>query len=54
MDSETFGFTIFNLSMYSIGEGGLGSSHPTMSAGGVGREEPSIREEWMQKIGNIR
>ena len=35
--------------MYRIGEGGSGSSHPTMSAGGVGREEPSIREEWMQK-----
>ena len=40
--------------MYSIGEGGSGSSHPTMSAGGVGREEPSMREEWMEKIGDIR
>ena len=40
--------------MYSIGEGGSGSSHPTLSAGGVGKEEPSMREEWMEKIGDIR
>ena len=41
--------------MYSIGEGGLGtSSHPPLSAGGVGKEEPSMREEWMEKISDIR
>eukprot|EP00090_Calanus_glacialis_P033268 TRINITY_DN5519_c0_g1_i5.p2 TRINITY_DN5519_c0_g1~~TRINITY_DN5519_c0_g1_i5.p2 ORF type:complete len:247 (+),score=119.55 TRINITY_DN5519_c0_g1_i5:115-855(+) len=41
--------------MYSIGEGGSGSSHLSMSAaGGVGKEEPSMREEWMEKIGDIK
>ena len=40
--------------MYSIGEGGSGSSHPGLSAGGVGKEEPSMREEWLEKIGDIR
>ena len=47
------GFTIFHFSMYSIGEGGGGSSHPSLSVGG-GKEEPSLREEWMEKIGDIR
>ena len=47
--------TIFHFSMYSIGEGGLGtSSHPPLSAGAVGKEEPSMREEWMEKISDIR
>ena len=49
-------FGVFNIShpgMYSIGEGGSGSSHPPgLSA--VGKEEPSMREEWLEKIGDIR
>jgi len=39
--------------MYSIREGGAGSSQPSLSVGG-GKEEPSLREEWMEKIGDIR
>eukprot|EP00092_Neocalanus_flemingeri_P041714 GFUD01045435.1.p2 GENE.GFUD01045435.1~~GFUD01045435.1.p2 ORF type:complete len:245 (-),score=109.38 GFUD01045435.1:332-1066(-) len=39
--------------MYSIGEGGVGSIQPSLSAAG-GKEEPSLREEWMEKIGDIR
>jgi len=40
--------------MYSIGEGGAGSSNPSLSAVGGGKEEPSIREEWLEKISEIR
>ena len=41
--------------MYSIGEGGVGtSSHLPLSGGVVGKEEPSMREEWMEKISDIR
>ena len=39
--------------MYSIGEGAIGSSLPSLSTG-EGKEEPSLREEWMEKIGDIR
>jgi len=40
--------------MYSIGEGGAASSNPSLGAAGAGKEEPSLREEWMDKISEIR
>merc|ERR1711915_215934 len=42
--------------MGSIGEGGSSSSHhpSTLITGSLSKEEPSMREEWLQKIGDIR
>jgi len=42
--------------MFSIGEGGSSSSHhpSTLITGSLNKEEPSMREEWLQKIGDIR
>lgn len=44
------------MSMFSIGEGGSSSSHhpSTLITGSLSKEEPSMREEWLQKIGDIR
>ena len=45
--------TIFRYSMYSLqGEGqGVGVSHPSLA---LRREEPSIKDEWMEKINDVR
>ena len=43
--------TIFSYSMYSIGEGGAGGREHALLGR---REEPSMREEWMEKINDVR
>ena len=51
--SERHSLTIFRYSMYSLqGEGqGVGVSHPSLA---LRREEPSIKDEWMEKINDVR
>ena len=47
---------IFHLNMYSIRDRGAGSSHETpLNVGAlVGTEEPSMRDEWLDKIGDVK
>ena len=48
---EFHSFTIFRYSMYSLQGEGVGVSHPSLA---LRREEPSIKEEWMEKINDVR
>ena len=44
------------MNMFSIRERGSGSSHgtPFDVVAIVGTEEPSMRDEWLEKIGDLR
>ena len=51
LPSEIHSLTIFRYSMYSLQGEGQGASHPSLA---LRREEPSIKEEWMEKINDVR